>query len=96
MNDVFHPAALAEYAAAVQYYAEQRREVAQAFITAVETAVDQMQAAPNRYPKISEDVRRCMTRQFPDGILYTIESDYILILAVMHCSRQPGYWQSRK
>ncbi|MCC5663891.1 hypothetical protein LC653_08130 [Nostoc sp. CHAB 5784] len=29
---VFHPEALTEYANAVQYYAEQRTEVAQAFI----------------------------------------------------------------
>jgi mRNA-degrading endonuclease RelE of RelBE toxin-antitoxin system len=25
----------------------------------------------------------------------TIESDYILIVAVMHCSREPGYWKHR-
>lgn len=30
------------------------------------------------------------------GILYTIEQDYILILAVMHCSREVGYWKNRK
>jgi len=28
--------------------------------------------------------------------VYTIEQDCILILAVMHCSREPGYWKSRK
>jgi hypothetical protein len=27
--------------------------------------------------------------------LYTIEQDYILIVAVMHCSRAPGYWKRR-
>ncbi|MGJ5632303.1 hypothetical protein [Nostoc sp. CALU 1950] len=42
------------------------------------------------------DVRRCMTRKFPYGILYTIEQDYILVLAVMHCSREAGYWKSRR
>ncbi|MEH2159505.1 MAG: hypothetical protein V7K38_00285 [Nostoc sp.] len=38
---------------------------------------------------------RCLTRKFPYGILYTIQEDYILILAVMHCSREPGYWKER-
>jgi toxin ParE1/3/4 len=37
-----------------------------------------------------------MAGKFPYGILYTIEPDYILILAVMHCSRKPGYWKSRR
>ncbi len=45
---------------------------------------------------IDKDVRRCMTRKFPYGILYTIEEDYILILAVMHCNREPNYWKNRK
>ena len=27
--------------------------------------------------------------------LYTIEDDYVLIVAVAHCSREPGYWKHR-
>ncbi|MBF2049304.1 MAG: type II toxin-antitoxin system RelE/ParE family toxin [Leptolyngbya sp. IPPAS B-1204] len=96
MKYAFHPEALTEYAEAVQYYAEQRAEVAQAFIDAVEDAVYRIKESPTRYVAIDEDVRRCMTRRFPYGILYTIEPDYILILAVMHCSREPGYWKSRR
>lgn len=96
MKYVFHPEALAEYAEAVQYYAEQRTQVAQAFINAIEDAVYRIQQSPTRAPILDEDVRRCLTRKFPYSILYTIEADYILILAVMHCSREPGYWKSRK
>lgn len=36
-------------------------------------------------------MRRCLTRVFPYGVLYSIEEDSVLILAVMHCSREPGY-----
>jgi toxin ParE1/3/4 len=96
MKYVFHPEALAEYSDAVQYYAEQRREIAQAFINAIEDAIFRIKESPNRYAAIDEDIRRCMTRKFPYGILYTIEQDYILILAVMHCSREVGYWKDRK
>jgi toxin ParE1/3/4 len=96
MKYVFHPEALTEYAEAVQYYAEQRTQVAQTFINAVEDAVYQIRESPNRWSVIDEDVRRCLTRKFPHGILYTIEQDYILILAVMHCSREPGYWKNRR
>lgn len=96
MKYVFHPEALAEYADAVQYYAKQRVEVAQAFVDAVEDAVYRIRESPTRYIVIDEDIRRCMTRKFPYGIIYTIEQDYILILAVMHCSREPGYWKNRR
>ena len=91
----FHPAALAEYAEAVQFYAENRVDLAQAFINSVEETIFRIIESPTRFPIIDEDVRRCLTRKFPYGILYTIEDDYILILAVMHCSREPGYWQER-
>lgn len=87
MKYVFHPEALAEYAEAVQYYAERRAEVAQAFIDAVEDAVYRIRESPTRWRVVDEDVRRCLTRKFPYGILYTIEQDYVLILAVMHCMK---------
>ncbi|MBW4623343.1 MAG: type II toxin-antitoxin system RelE/ParE family toxin [Cyanosarcina radialis HA8281-LM2] len=96
MKYVFHPEALTEYAEAVQYYAQQRSEVAQSFIDAVEEAVYQIRESPTRWSILDEDVRRCLTSKFPYGILYTVETDYILILAVMHCSRQPGYWKNRR
>ncbi|MEG4629689.1 type II toxin-antitoxin system RelE/ParE family toxin [Microcoleus sp. AR_TQ3_B6] len=96
MRYVFHPEALAEYSEAVQYYAEQRSEVAQMFINAIEDAVYRIRESPTPWAIVDEDVRRCLTRKFPYSILYTIEQDYILILAVTHCSREPGYWKSRK
>ena len=96
MKYVFHPEALAEYSEAVQYYAEQRSEVAQMFINAIEDAVYRIRQSPTRWAIFDEDIRRCLTRKFPYSILYTIEQDYILILAVTHCSREPGYWKSRK
>ncbi len=96
MKYVFHPEALTEYAEAVQYYTQQRAEVGQAFIDAVEDAAYRIRESPTRWSVIDEDVRRCLTRKFPYGILYTIEKDYILILAVMHCSREPGYWKERR
>ncbi|MGL5133985.1 MAG: type II toxin-antitoxin system RelE/ParE family toxin [Planktothrix sp.] len=96
MKYVFHPEALAEYAEAVQYYAKQSSEVAQAFINVIEDAVYRIKESPTRWAIFDENVRRCLTRKFPYSILYTIEPDYILILAVTHCSREPGYWKNRQ
>lgn len=95
MKYVFHPEALTEYSEAVRYYAQQGVEVAQSFIDAVENAIYRLKESPYRYRVIEGDIRRCLTRKFPYGILYAIESDFILILAVMHCSQEPDYWKSR-
>ena len=95
MRYEFHPEALAEYEAATLYYAERDPAVGQRFIAAVEDAIDRILDSPTRWRVLDEDVRRCLTRVFPYGVLYTIEPDFVLIVAVMHCSRQPGYWKRR-
>ena len=91
----FHPAALTEYSEAVQFYAETEIKIAQDFINAVEDAIFRIIESPKRYPVTNEDIRRCLIRKFPYAILYSIEDEYILIVAVMHCSRKPKYWQER-
>jgi toxin ParE1/3/4 len=96
MKYVFHPAALIEYSEAVQYYAQNRTALAQAFIDAVENTIYRIRESPTTWQIIDEDVHRCMTRKFPYGVLYTVEEGEILILAIMHCSREPNYWKNRK
>lgn len=92
----FHPEALAEYEGAALYYAARDPRVALRFIQAVEDAVRRIRAAPTRWRVVEEDIRRCLVRVFPYAVLYTIEQDRVLIVAVMHCSREPGYWKARK
>lgn len=95
MTHEFHPEALEEYREAAVYYAERDPGLALRFIEAVEEAIQKILEAPTRWRVIDEDVRRCLTRIFPYGVLYTLEQDFILIVAVMHCSREPGYWRQR-
>jgi toxin ParE1/3/4 len=91
----FHPAALEEYREAAMWYARRQRTLASRFTASIEDALKRVVESPDRWRILEEDVRRCLTRIFPYAILYTIEGDFILILAVMHCSREPGYWHNR-
>ena len=95
MKYVFHPEALTEYAQAVQYYLEQNNKAAQAFIDAIEETIYRIRETPTRYPIVDEEIRQNKKKKFPYGILYSIKQDSILILAIMHCSRKPGYWKNR-
>ena len=91
----FHPDALAEYEAAARNYATCQDGLEIRFIAAVEHAIQLILASPNRWTVLEEDVRRCLTRIFPYAILYTVEPGYLLVIAVMHSHREPGYWQNR-
>ncbi len=95
MNYEFHPDALEEYNAAGFYYAHKEPGLDLRFIIAVENAIKRILDDPLRYRIFDKDVRRCLTRTFPYAILYTIEDDSILVIAVAHLSREPGYWKRR-
>lgn len=95
MTYSFHPSAQAEFRQATLYYFEKSPSLASAFYSEIELAIEGIVKNPFLYRKIDEDVRRCLTKRFPYAILYTIEDHYILILAVMHCSREPSYWKYR-
>ncbi len=96
MRHEFHPEAYAEYEEAARYYAGRDRDLANRFIAAVEEAIERVLDSPTRWRIVDEDVRRCFAHVFPYAVLYTIEPEFVLIVAVMHCSREPGYWKARR
>ena len=95
----FHPEALFEYAEATNYFLhEASPRVADRFVTAVESAVAALVAAPTRWRVVeAPEIRRYVFSRFPFVIYYRWEPQYerVTIYAVMHCSREPGYWHHR-
>ena len=95
MRYEFHPEARLEFRESAAFLEGCRPGLGVAFTNEIEAILRRIIEAPDRWPFLDEDVRRCLARRFPYGILYTIEADYILIIAIMHCSRKPGYWRDR-
>lgn len=95
MKFEFHPEALAEFEAAADFYAGCQAGLEIRFIDAVRTAIRNACDAPQRWRLFDGEIRRVLVHVFPYAVLYSIENGFISIIAVMHCSRQPGYWKSR-
>lgn len=95
MRHEFHPEAALEFEEAVQFYKQRGRNLGQRFAHEVRITIRKIVATPDRWRVLEDDVRRCLVRVFPYSVLYTIESDYILIIAVAHGKREPGYWRHR-
>ena len=95
----FHPEALFEYAEATKYYLhEASARVADRFVTAVEAAIATLIDDPTRWRVIEEpEIRRYVFSRFSFVIYYRWEShrERVTIYAVIHCSREPGYWHHR-
>jgi len=95
MKFAFHPDARLEYREAAAFYERRRPGLGAAFTCEIESVIEQILEQPERWRFIEQDVRRRLAHKFPYGVLYTVESDSILIVAVAHGSRKPGYWRDR-
>lgn len=92
----FHPEARVEYIEAIAYYEERQPGLGARFTIEIENAIHRVMEAPRQWRRIEGDIRRCLAHTFPYGVVYSIEADdQVLLLAVMHLSRRPGYWRDR-
>jgi plasmid stabilization system protein ParE len=91
----FHPAAQKEYGAAAKYYARISPELGIRFYDEIDCLIDDVRQNPDRYPFIDSPIRRHFSSVFPYGILYVDQPDRVLVMAVMHLKRRPGYWRNR-
>jgi len=92
----FHPEAETEFHKAIDYYEECEPGLGEDFVIEVHTAIQNILTYPEAWPTLEGDIRRCLTSRFPYGVVYSIETDGVFILAVMHLHQHPDYWKHRK
>ncbi len=80
---------------AIEFYNQRREDLGYEFAEEVERTIERILAHPRAWHPLSPRTRRCLTRRFPYGVIYQIRDDEILIVAVMHLRRRPGYWKDR-
>lgn len=91
----FHPQAEDEMIAAAAYYEHQQAGLGRRFLIAIQDAVNRISLNPKHYGIVDQNVRRCLARTFPFGILFQEQGERIVIMAVMHLHREPDYWKNR-
>ncbi len=92
----FHPEAEKEFVAAIGYYEQRERGLGLDFSREVYATIRSAVEHPRLWPLIDKEIRRCLVHRFPYGVLYSVESAGIFILAVMHLHRDPDYWKHRE
>jgi toxin ParE1/3/4 len=91
----FHHEAIAELDNAIGYYEKRLPGLGVDLRKEVEAAVRKIQGAPTRWAPYSRRTRRFLIRRFPYLVVFRELTDRILIIAVAHGSRRPGYWHDR-
>ena len=95
MEIIFLSPARDELNEAIAYYNGQSEGLGYEFAAEVKKTLERIIQYPNAWFKLSNRTHRCRTNRFPYGIIYQIREEKLLIVAVMHLSREPKTWKSR-
>jgi len=84
-----------EIADAAEYYAAVSPGLGTAFKKELRQLMRLVATMPTAWPPSGEGTRKCLMSRFPYLVIYTTLPDELLVLAVGHQHRQPGYWRER-
>ncbi len=77
------------------YYQQQMNGLGDDFIKEIMAAINRVKLNPYAWSIFSENTRRCLVNRFPYAIIYQIDEEQILIVAIAHLHRNPEYWKNR-
>ena len=95
MNSEFLPEAAKEFIEAVLYYESEVPGLGLRFVAEVRRGVRFITENPNAAADVGGGLRKKVLKHFPYNLLYAVETDLILIVAVAHQKRRPRYWLER-
>jgi toxin ParE1/3/4 len=88
-------AAEADYTDSLRWYGERSRQAAAGFAAEFERALDAIASDPDRFPRCGERHRYYLMDRYPFQVIYRVDRGQILIVAVAHAAREPGWWADR-
>jgi plasmid stabilization system protein ParE len=93
----FHPQAANELRRAVRWYARRSATVSTRFVNAVDDAIVRLAANPGVGTLFRWAARCVRVRRFPYVLYYEpTDAGELMLYAVAHTSRRPGYWLRRR
>ena len=90
-----HKDAEEELNAAALFYELSQSGLGESFLNEVAACFELLSEYPLVGVVVFEDYRRHLLSHFPFGVFYRIEDQRVLVLAIAHSRRRPGYWRDR-
>lgn len=81
---------------AADYYDSESPGLGALFLDQVDVGYQRILENPHAAPEIDSEIRRLVLAKFPFNLIYEIDGDVILILAVAHQRRRPHFWRERR
>ena len=84
---VLHTAAQVDMDNAALWYEGEQPGLGVRFLDELSHLFLRISDRPLQFPHIESDVRRAMLRRFPYGVYFLVETDRVLVIAVLHLHR---------
>lgn len=84
-----------ELGEAVVFYGNRRHGLGTAFLNEVKRGYAQLRRDPLIGSPIEDGERKYVLQGYPYNLIYRVDENTIVILAVAHHSREYGYWRKR-
>jgi toxin ParE1/3/4 len=85
-----------EFLEALEFYRAQVSGLGAEFLGELERATERLAANPRLGAPYDSETRRLLLRRFPFSLIYEVHADHVLVVAVAHQRRRPGYWHARQ
>ena len=95
MNVRFLTLAQQEIDETVVWFNERQQGKGLEFLAELDLVVRLIMTYPFSSPEIEPEIRRCLFFRFPYSLIYGIEADTVVVIAVSHTHREPRYWIDR-
>ena len=91
----FDVAAQAEFDNAFDWYAMRSLGAAIGFASEVDAAVELIAADPERFPGSYAGCQFCALHRYPYLVIFYRTEDRVVVVAIAHAKRRPGFWRDR-
>ena len=97
MSFAYHPRALAELEHETSWYEHRRTGLGHELAALVEDAVRRIVLTPALFPTVAHRprFRRVVLHKFPLSVVYMLREGNVVIVALAHAKKRPGYWARR-
>ena len=93
---IIRPEAEADVREAYGWYDEQVPGLGRELLAELDRELAVLLANPEVHAKVHRNMRRALLRKFTFGVFYVVESDRIVVLAILHTARSPEIWSRRE
>ena len=95
---VSEPSVDLDVEAACEWYENERAGLGIEFLDELRATYNRIADGPLKYQELRGGIHRALLRRFPYAVYFAIDGDIVVVVAVLHASRDPAEWQrqSRK